>query len=304
MSNSRPLPKWRLAAIQLDTLPQLLLLFASLAMIAAGLAVTSLTQMQSLNRNITELTGQRLPSPGTRLSTPAVNFNPENLEQTAVAAKMAYDRAITLALCGALVSLFMGLGLGIGWLSVRAVKRQLVTATKAAEAMTRGDFTSSLESTTKGEVGRLLQSLKGMQERLRQLVASQVEMAKQDRGGSDDQRILKDHFPGAYGEMVSNINHAIANQIALQSGIIETVTRYAKGDFSADLGSLPGKTSLITEAVGGIKANLQSISNEVLYLVEAAAHGDFGGRGDARKYEYGYGRWCYPSDRTSGAEAR
>jgi methyl-accepting chemotaxis protein len=153
-------------------------------------------------------------------------------------------------------------------------KKQLVAATKAAEAMTRGDFTGNFESTAKGEVSRLMQSLKSLQGRLQQLVASQVEQR-----GSNDRPILND-FPGAYGEMVNGINYAIANQVAQQSRIVETVTRYAKGDFSADLGLLPGDTVQTTGAVAAIKANLQSIS-KVNCLAKRATR--LWWTGDARK---------------------
>lgn len=288
LNNPKASPTRWLADTRFDILTRLLLLFGILAMISLGLAVTSLTQMQTLNRNNPELTGPRSASAAARLATRAVNVNPENPEETAVAAKTAYEQAITLALCGAGVSLITGLGLGIGWLSIRTLRRQLGSATVAVEAMTQGDFTSNLEPATKGEVGRLMQALNGMRAQLQQFVAAELAMVKQDKGGSIDQRIVKGHFPGAYGAMADGINHAIANEIALQRQIVETVRRYAKGDFSADWAALPGETAQIGEAVGGIKADLQSISTEVLCLVEAAAHGDFSGRGEARKYEYAF----------------
>ncbi|HEY9067674.1 MAG TPA: methyl-accepting chemotaxis protein [Burkholderiaceae bacterium] len=74
---------------------------------------------------------------------------------------------IKLALMGMTLALFLPLA----WLTLRAVCQPLERAVKVAEHIAEGNLSSTVEAGRQDEIGRLLQAIAGMQERLRGLVS-------------------------------------------------------------------------------------------------------------------------------------
>jgi methyl-accepting chemotaxis protein len=73
---------------------------------------------------------------------------------------------VKLALMGATIALFLPLA----WVTLRAVCRPLEGAVRVAERIAEGDLGSEVNATGTDEIGRLLQAIAAMQERLRGLV--------------------------------------------------------------------------------------------------------------------------------------
>ena len=55
-----------------------------------------------------------------------------------------------------------------------------------------------------------------------------------------------------------------------------------------DIERYPGQKARVTEAVDAVKAGMLAINAEIKALVDAAVAGDFGKRGNARRFEFVY----------------
>jgi methyl-accepting chemotaxis protein len=113
-------------------------------------------------------------------------------------------------------------------------------------------------------------------------------MSKQHALGWIDDSIATDKMHGAYATAAELVNNLVASHITVKMKIVEVVSKYARGDFAADMDRLPGKKAQITEAMDRVKTSFVAISAEVVSLVAAAVRGDFSARGDGSKFEHDF----------------
>lgn len=91
--------------------------------------------------------------------------------------KATYDRALegqnrALAVTALVVALALVFGTLVGWRITHGVKSAIDSAVHVAERIAQGDLTSSIHVTARDEIGRLLQAIQAMQEKLRELVGA------------------------------------------------------------------------------------------------------------------------------------
>ncbi|MFO1415406.1 MAG: methyl-accepting chemotaxis protein [Burkholderiales bacterium] len=174
----------------------------------------------------------------------------------------------------------------LGWLITRSITKPVGEAMNAAQSIAEGKLDVDISHTSKDEVGRMLEAMRGMVGVLKRFVAAQEEMKKQHDAGAIDYSIPDREFAGAYGDMARQMNELVQSHIKVQMGIVEVVKRYAIGDLTLDMDRLPGKKAQITNAIDGVKASLKGVNSEIAGLVNAAVVGDFSKRGDEAKFQY------------------
>ncbi|MEK8034876.1 HAMP domain-containing protein, partial [Ideonella sp. DXS29W] len=86
------------------------------------------------------------------------------------AAAMVSSQKRALVMVGALMAGAMAIGVLLAWRTTRSIATPVARAVKVAERIAEGDLTSTVEITSQDEIGRLLQAIHGMQDRLRVLV--------------------------------------------------------------------------------------------------------------------------------------
>ncbi|HET9645866.1 MAG TPA: methyl-accepting chemotaxis protein [Burkholderiaceae bacterium] len=107
----------------------------------------------------------------------------EDASRQAYAASME-DRRNALAMAAGVVVLAVGGGAFLGWRITRSVKQPIDRAIGVAERIAEGDLTSAVEVTSQDEIGRLLQAISCMQDRLRELVGGIRESARSIQSAS------------------------------------------------------------------------------------------------------------------------
>jgi methyl-accepting chemotaxis protein len=80
------------------------------------------------------------------------------------------DQMRAMAVAGALVLAAVVVGGLVGWRITRSVKQPIDRAIRIAERIAEGDLSSTVEVTSRDEIGRLLMAIGAMQDRLRALV--------------------------------------------------------------------------------------------------------------------------------------
>ncbi|PPU22500.1 HAMP domain-containing protein, partial [Xanthomonas arboricola] len=207
--------------------------------------------------------------------------------------KKSYADAVKAMERGKLLLILGGLGVVfistlLAWTITRSLTQPLSRATKAAEAIAKGDVNNDVETTANDEAGRLLRAMKAMQSQLRALLSAQSEMAKQHDEGAISFRMRANAFPGAFGQMAQDTNALVSSHVEVQTNLARIMGRYAIGDLSEDMIRLPGEKALLTQTMDEVKSNLSAMNVEIKQLALAAANGDFTARGDAERFQYDF----------------
>ncbi len=176
----------------------------------------------------------------------------------------------------------------LAWLITRSLTHPLARATKAAEAIAKGQLDNQVQSDAQDETGRLLRAMSGMQTQLQSLLHAQTDMAKRHDQGQTSFRIDADAFPGEYGRMAQDTNALVASHLEVQTTLARIMGRYAIGDLSVSMDALPGEKAVLTQTMNEVKANLSAMNAEIKQLAQSAANGDFSARGDAGRFQYDF----------------
>jgi methyl-accepting chemotaxis protein len=170
----------------------------------------------------------------------------------------------------------------------RSIVRPLHEVVGVANAVARGNLDGRIACDDRSEVGDLARAMRGMVATLNDFAAGQAEIEREHDAGNIDFRLDAARFSGAYARMAEGINTLVASHIGVKMNAIRIIAQYARGDLSEDIERYPGQKARISEAVDAVKAGLLAVTAEIKSLVDAAVAGDFGKRGDARRFEFVY----------------
>ncbi|MEQ8034145.1 methyl-accepting chemotaxis protein [Xanthomonas sp. WHRI 6106] len=176
----------------------------------------------------------------------------------------------------------------LAWLITRSLTMPLSQATRTAEAIAAGNLHNDVHTTANDETGRLLQAMDKMQLQLRNLITAQTDMARRHDAGQISFRIDASAFPGDYGRMANDTNLLVASHVAVQTDLARIMGRYAVGELSEDMQSLPGEKAVFSDTMSQVKLNLSAMNHEIKHLAQAAANGDFSARGDVERFQFDF----------------
>ncbi|KAF0205744.1 MAG: methyl-accepting chemotaxis sensory [Gallionellaceae bacterium] len=216
-----------------------------------------------------------------------VDLQTESLSKIGAEADVHAERAVLITIVLSIIALIVAVM--VGFLIVRNLMKQLGGEPDAAAGLAlkvaSGDLTSEVVLRA-GDSTSIMAAMKQMQDAINGFVAAQNAMSKKHADGWISDRMNASLFPGTYGKMATELNELVASHIAVKMKIVEIISQYARGDFTADMPKLPGEKAKITAALDSVKASLLAISSEVKILAEAGAQGDFSKRGDEAKFEF------------------
>ncbi len=215
-----------------------------------------------------------------------LDYNMQRLDQAVEAQQRSYRLsllAIAVLLVVALVLAAIG-AIGIS----RSIVRPLREVVGVANAVSQGDLDGRLACNDGSEIGDLARAMRGMTAMLGEFAAAQAHLEREHDAGNIDFRMDPSRFRGAYGRMAEGINSVVASHVQVKMNAIRIVAQYARGDLAEDIERYPGQKARVTEAVDAVKAGMLAINAEIKALVDAAVAGDFGKRGNARRFEFVY----------------
>ncbi len=215
-----------------------------------------------------------------------LDYNMQRLDQAVDAQQRSYRLsllAIAVLLVVALVLATIG-AIGIS----RSIVRPLREVVGVANAVSQGNLDGRIACNDGSEIGDLARAMRGMVTTLGHFATAQSQLEQQHEAGNIDFQMDAARFPGAYGRMAEGINSVVAAHVHVKMNAIRIVAQYARGDLAEDIERYPGQKARVTEAVDAVKAGMLAINAEIKTLVEAAVAGDFGKRGNARRFEFVY----------------
>jgi methyl-accepting chemotaxis protein len=162
----------------------------------------------------------------------------------------------------------------------------LATVSEIAELIAEGDLSSQIIDEDEDFVNVLFHSMQRIQNSLNNFVEAQQDLANKHAQGFISERIDASKLSGVYGKIATQINDLVNTHIEVKMQVVDTVSQYARGDFSMDFVRLPEEKAKITEAIDAVKYALIAISKEIEMLSAAGAEGDFSKRGHADNFEF------------------
>jgi methyl-accepting chemotaxis protein len=137
-----------------------------------------------------------------------------------------------------------------------------------------------------GDETSLLASLKGLQNVLEAFISDLLALTERHQEGWTNETIDTSGYPGAYGEIGEKVNQLLRGHIDTKTQMVSVITDYSRGNFAPDMPQLPGDEAKITEAIGGVKQGLVSVSREIKTVASAGSQGNFSNRGRADDYDF------------------
>ena len=103
------------------------------------------------------------------------------------------------------------------------------------------------------------------------LLNALLAMEARHEQGAIDEVIPVASFSGMHAEIARHINSLVAAHIAVKMKVVDTVTEYGQGNFSAKMPVLPGKKQVISDAVEGVRVGLEAAAREQKDTLDAIA---------------------------------
>jgi len=170
------------------------------------------------------------------------------------------------------------LGIALGLVISRSVRRPLEVAVEAAGRLASGDLSVNIESTAQDETGQMLQALQEMIVKLKQMIESQRVLIEAANRGDFAARVDVNGLQGFQKDMADGLNRLVSttgqsidDMVAMMQSISEgDLTRTIDKQYEGSFGKLKEyandtvlKLSMIISEVNGAADSLSSASEEV-----------------------------------------
>lgn len=234
--------------------------------------------------------------------------------------KLANTAVLTMII---VIVIAMVLAIVLGSFLARIISKPIGKMVDAANKLAEGDINASVEANSKDEIGKLAKAFGHMIENVREQAATAEKIAEGDlsfeiiaksdkdilnirlggmlkainslieemsklyenhKAGEIDAFIDIEKFKGAYREVANGVNTGYRLHVGNMLKLLNVLTSYAEGDFSAVLEKLPGKQALANEKMDTLRNNLSNLISEMVTLSQAAIAGNLGIRGDVNKF--------------------
>lgn len=169
-----------------------------------------------------------------------------------------------------------------------AVIGPLNVAADYVDNIAKGNLPEKIADNYQGDFKPIKNNLNSLIGTLNEFEVAQQKMWDEHAAGNIDYVISAAQFNGVYQRIANSINELVASHIAVKMRVVDVVKHYAEGDFTQDMDRLPGKKAQITQAIDGVKQNLQSMQSEIMVLVKEAVDGNLSARADSSKFNYDF----------------
>ena len=186
--------------------------------------------------------------------------------------------AIAISICAVIVFAF-------SFVVARMIKGNLKKAVTVSNELARGELTSTIEVNCNDETGQLLQSMKNMSFKLKEVIDYMKMLHEEQKKGDIDWFIPVEDLTGAYQDLARNTNDLVKMHVDNNMKMLNAVAMYADGDFSVVLDKLPGKQAIINEKMDTLRENLLRLIDEMKEYTRVILDGNLSYRSDESKFQ-------------------
>ncbi|WP_438270251.1 methyl-accepting chemotaxis protein [Rubellimicrobium arenae] len=185
----------------------------------------------------------------------------------------ALDLSRTIALGTAGLSiLFVALALALVLFYGARLRRNLSGAARLAEAVSSGDLRTTVDVTSRDEVGQVCQALNGMVERLREVASEAGDNARQVASGAVEMAATSTQLSQGATEQASSTEEASASVEQMAANIKQTA--HSAQETEAIARSSAERARTVGETTGRAMAAMKTVAEQVLIIQEIARQTD------------------------------
>lgn len=152
----------------------------------------------------------------------------------------------------------------------------------------RGDIPEKITDDYGGEFNYIRDSLNELIEAIEDFSEEIRRVSIEQREGELDSLMKTSGFKGDFFDMSNNVNNTVVMLVDVIRKIEDIVLDYSEGDFTKSMEELPGKQSLASESINGLRDNLKGVLSEFESVAEGILCGDLLSRADSSRYTGDY----------------
>ena len=216
-------------------------------------------------------------------------MNAKNDRMHTVNQDLTNQAQLTFAVLVALAVVLLFLGAVFAFIISNMIAKPLHKIHRVLGEVAVGNLNVNIDkkNISKDEVGELTSDVNIVVETLKSITDDMIRFSNEtNKNGDIEYRIDASKYKGGYKEMVDGINTAFGLLIEDVLTLLDVMNNINKGNFNAEIKKLPGKKAVLNDTVDYLTANLKSIEQEILDMVNAAVVlGDLQYSIDVDKYE-------------------
>lgn len=159
----------------------------------------------------------------------------------------------------------------------RMVKNHISILSKSTDCLNKlakGDLNAELEKFP-GKLSMVNEGVEGLRANVQGLIEDINAMAHAHIEEGDTSVMVKpEKFEGDYQKVAKGINLLVSEYLLENKEIIDCVTQFGRGDFSADIREFQGDKVVINESIKRIRGNLKGLIDSVNYVSDEHRKGD------------------------------
>lgn len=146
-------------------------------------------------------------------------------------------------------------------------------AIQTINGLAEGDFDVELEQFP-GKLAQVNTGVEGLRNNIKTLISDMRTMAAEHKQGNIGVMMIPEKFSGNYSSLAENMNEMVADYIEEVDIIMETISQFGSGDFSATIKQFPGEKAIINKNIKKIGGNLKGLIDSVNWVSNAHEQGD------------------------------
>lgn len=156
------------------------------------------------------------------------------------------------------------------------------------DRIAKGDIPPKITDEYKGDFNEIKNNLNAAIENLNALIYEMNTMSHEHDAGEIDYRINEERFSGAYKEMASGVNEMVFGHIQVKKDAMGIFEEFGKGNFEANLATLPGKKVFINHTINAVRDNLTRFNDELVEVTDYLKSGELNRRADTSGFSGGW----------------
>ncbi|MBI5269961.1 MAG: HAMP domain-containing protein [Burkholderiales bacterium] len=178
-------------------------------------------------------------------------------QNTEAASEVVSAQQRALVLVGVLLAGALAAGVLLAWRTTRSITGPVGRAVKVAERIAQGDLTSTVEIHGNDEIGRLLQAIHGMQDRLRELVGDIRQSADSIQTASTEVAVGNQDLSHRTEQTASSLQQAASSMHQL------TATVNQSAESASQANQMASSASSVAQRGGQVVAQVVATMEEI-----------------------------------------
>ena len=141
----------------------------------------------------------------------------------------------------------------------------MTKTTSCVNSYAKGDFSVQLEKFP-GKLSLVNEGVEGLRYNIHTLVSDMQHMSEEHTKGNTTVMLEPEKFAGEYRDLAIGVNAMVNEYIEENKIVMECVSQFGNGDFSANIKEFPGEKAFINKSIKKIGSNLKGLIDSVNWV--------------------------------------